>query len=432
MQADILALAQSRVDQAEVYGSEVDRTTVEFRANELYSQETRLTHGYGLRVIKNGRTGYAASTNPDRLNALVDAAVETAEWGRATRIELPHEVKTPEVKTFENRVIVLSARRMHEWGAELIDAVRARVPDLKLDINFDRTYRQLRLTNSAGLDHEFARSEFSLGITGLLVLDGLFWLSDYENLSDGHHPRISEIADRFESRARFARTRARLQSGTYPVIFAPQALPNLLYPIEFAVSGKTLEKGTSPLMGKVGQQLLDPKISIYDNPLLDHGLLSSPIDGEGIARRRTPLFERGIFRGFLFDMATAAACRQITTGSGNRDYASPPSPGTTNIEISPGDFGLEQALRAMDNGLLVYDCIGGGQSNIMAGDITLNISCGYKVESGIITGRVKVARIAGNVYEMLKKVEAVGDKCRDLGTYSVPFIELGDLKVAAR
>lgn len=432
MQSDILALAQPRVDQAEVFSSEVDRTTVEFRANEFYSQETRLTHGFGLRVIKDGRTGYAASTNSDRLDAFVDAAVETAAWGRATRIHLPHEAKPPEVTTFENRVIVLSARRMHDWGAELVDAVRARVPDMKLDVNFDRTYRQFRLTNSAGLDFEFARAEFGLGVTGLLVLDGLFWLSDYENLSDGHHPRISDIADRFERRARLARARAKLQTGSYPVIFAPQALPNLLYPIEYAVSGKMLEKGTSPLMGKVGQQMLDQKLSIFDNPLLNHGLLSSPIDGEGVARRRTPLFERGIFRGFLFDLATAAACRQITTGSGNRDYTSPPSPGTTNIEITPGDTGLDDALRAMDSGLLVYDCIGGGQSNIMAGDITLNISCGYKVERGIITGRVKDAMIAGNIYEMLKQIDVVGNKCRDLGTYSVPFIQLGGVKVAAR
>lgn len=432
MEEQIIHLARGRVEQCDVFGVEIDRTGIEFRANEFHSQETRLSHGWGLRVIKNGRAGFSSSTNPGRLDELVDAAVETAAFGKPTRITLPAAVERPEVKTFENRVIVLSARRLAEWAAELVEVVRARVPDIKLDVNLTRVYRQVRLLNSTGLDTQYATAMLHLSVTGLLVLDGLFWLSDFENLSAGHNPSIGAIADRFETRARLARTRARLESGTWPVVFAPQAVPDLLAPVEFAVLGKALEKGTSPLMGKVGQQLLDPKISIIDNPLLPCADASSPVDGDGSARRRIPLFERGVFKGFVFDLATAAACRQLTTGSAGRDYSGPPQPNTTNIEIAPGTAKLDDTIQQMDSGLLVYDCIGGGQSNIMAGDVSLNVSCGYKVEGGRIVGRVKDAMIAGNVFELLKNVEAVGDTRRDLGSYLVPFLKFSALPVAAR
>ena len=40
--------------------------------------------------------------------------------------------------------------------------------------------------------------------------------------------------------------------------------------------------------------------------------------------------------------------------------------------------------------------------------------------------------IAGNVYEMFRNVEAVGDTERDLGTYFVPFVKFPALKVATR
>jgi PmbA protein len=89
-------------------------------------------------------------------------------------------------------------------------------------------------------------------------------------------------------------------------------------------------------------------------------------------------------------------------------------------------------MRGMREGLLVYGCIGGGQSNLLAGDVTLDVSSGYKVENGTAAGRVKDVMIAGNVYEMFSNVEALGDAQADLGNYFVPFVKFPALRVAAR
>jgi len=258
------------------------------------------------------------------------------------------------------------------------------------------------------------------------------WIQEYENLSNGAPLDIGPVVDRIEDHARRARTRARLSSGTYPVIFAPSALPNLLLPFTVAVDGKLLEKGTSPFIGKEGRQLLDEKITIADNPLRDFGLRSSPLDGEGTPRRRNVLFDRGVFTGFLFDAATAAACRKESTGSASRDYSSQPRPGVSNIEMATGDAAQEDAIEGIEQGIIVYDCIGGGQSNLLAGDVTLDVSLGYKIENGALAGRVKDVMIAGNVYEMFRNVEAVGNTQRDYGVDFVPFVKFAGLKVAAR
>jgi PmbA protein len=432
MEDKILEMAQMRGARAEVFSSDENRTVVEFRANEFHSQENRLTHGYGLRVVKDGRVGFSSASNPDVLEELVQAALDTAAFGKECRFEFPGPGPSPTVKTFDNRVIVLTASKMVEWGRELVDAVRSRVPDLKLDVTIGRNYRETVVVNGTGLEARFSRAALQLSATALLVQDGLVWISEYENLSSGSAPAIGGIADSIEKRALLARSRAKLATGKYPVVFMPTAVPDLLISFLVGANGKQLEKGTSPLIGKAGERLLDEKITIADNGLCDFGTRSAPFDAEGVPRRRTVLFDRGVFTGFLFDLATAGACRAESTGSAGRDYTSQPQPGISNVELVPGNVRYEETLAGISEGLLVYECIGGGQSNVLAGDITLNVSSGFRVENGKLTGRVKDAMIAGNVYEMFRDVAAVGDTVRDLGTFHVPFVAFPGLKVATR
>ncbi|MBN2464213.1 TldD/PmbA family protein [candidate division WOR-3 bacterium] len=432
MEDEILSLAEARGAKAEVFSSDENRTTVEFHANEFHSQESRLTRGYGLRVVKDGRVGFSSSSDPRKVPELVQAALDTAAFGRQCGFEFPGPEPLPTVKTFENRVIALPASRMIEWGRELVDAVRARVPAIKLDVNLTRAYGERAVANSAGLRRRFSRATLELSATGLLVSDGLVWISEYENLSSSVAPSIGLLADRIEEKAVLSRTRAQLTTGTYPVIFMPTSVPDILYPLVIGVDGKQLEKGSSPLVGKVGQKPLDEKIVLADNGLCDFGIASGPFDGEGVPRRRNVLFDRGAFTGFLFDLATAAACSAKSTGSAARGYSSQPQPGMSNIELAPGDARLEDVLADIKEGLLVHDCIGGGQSNVLAGDVAVNVSSGFHIENGKLAGRVKDTMIAGNVYQMLASVAAVGDTVRDLGRFHVPFLMFEGLKVATR
>lgn len=432
MEDRILSLAQARGARGEVFCADENRTVVSFRANEFHSQENRSTRGYGLRVVKDGRVGFSSTSNPDVLEELVQAALETAAFGKQCRFEFPGPGPGPTVKTFDNRVIMLTASKMIEWGRELVDAVRSRVPDLKLDVTIARSYRETVVLNGAGLEVRSSRAVLGLSATALLVHDGLVWISEYENLSSGSAPVIGAMADSIEKRAILARSRAKLVTGTYPVVFMPTAVPDLLIPVTVGVNGKQMEKGTSPLIGKAGQRLLDERITIADNGLRDFGFGSGSFDAEGVPRRRTALFDRGVFTGFLFDLATAGACRTESTGSAGRDYTAQPQPGTSNVELVPGNARYEETLAGISEGLLVYECIGGGQSNVLAGDITLNVSSGFRVENGKVTGRVKDTMIAGNVYEMFRDVAAVGDTVRDLGTFHVPFVAFPGLKVATR
>ncbi len=432
MRYEVINLVQGKVDQADVFEREGGQTVVEFRQGKLYSYETRLIRGCGVRVIKNGRSGFASGTDPDRVEDLANTALELADFGPKIDFRLPKPEEPAVVPTVENRIMLVTVDRMVEWGQDLVDALNARLPELKVDIKIQRSYSEIGIVNTDGLDGHFARAELVITVTGLLVDDGIFWVSDFVNLSSGPVWRMEETLERIETLVRMGKCRAAVKTGTYPVVVMPTALPELLFPLTVAVNGKQLEKKTSPLIGKENSLVLSDKITLIDNRLRPYGLASAPFDGEGVRARKNILFERGVFNGFIFDTATAAVCGRSSTGSAVRDYSNLPQPGLSNLEMVPGDAELETTIKGIDEGLLVYDFIGGGQSNYLAGEVSLNVSCGYKIERGVVTGRVKDVGIAGNVYEMFKKVAAVGSTVRDLGSYFLPFVLFSDIKVASR
>ncbi len=432
MRGEVLEMVRPLVEEAEVFESETDQLAIEFRQGKLFSQERRSGRGWGLRVIKDGKVGFAAGTNPDKLGEMVKAAIAASVHGNRAGFDLPKPAELKPVKIFENRVMLVTADKMVSWGKELIDALGSRVPELKLDVEFGRTYREVGLANTAGIDYAFQRVEFDVTVTGLLVQDGLFWLGDYVNLSSGAHFPLHEVVGRMELLARLAKERVVLPSGDYPVVVMPTALPALLAPLLTGVNGKYKEKGVSPLIGKEGSKVLSQEITLIDNQVRPFGMATAPFDGEGVPARKNVLFDRGVFKGFLFDIATAAASGAESTGSAVRGYKRLPQPGTSNIELNPGTEELEGVIREMKTGLVVYNFIGGGQSNLLAGEVSLNIACGFRVEKGVVVGRVKDVCIAGNVYEMFQRVEGVGSTQRDLGSYFLPFVKFSSLKVASK
>ena len=63
-------------------------------------------------------------------------------------------------------------------------------------------------------------------------------------------------------------------------------------------------------------------------------------------------------------------------------------------------------------GLVVESLLGAGQTNVLGGDFSANVLLGYRVENGKIVGRVKNCMIAGNVYDVLSNLAAIGSEAQ--------------------
>lgn len=66
---------------------------------------------------------------------------------------------------------------------------------------------------------------------------------------------------------------------------------------------------------------------------------------------------------------------------------------------------------------------------------SVNLQFAYKIEGGEIVGRVKDCMLAGNVYDALQDIVAIGDEAERVGgrfSGFLPYVQIGKLSVVAR
>ena len=90
-------------------------------------------------------------------------------------------------------------------------------------------------------------------------------------------------------------------------------------------------------------------------------------------------------------------------------------------------------MKSTKEGLIVHNVLGLGQGNAISGEFSVNLQLAYKIENGRVVGRVKDVMLAGNIYEALKKIAAIGDKAEWTGgTLLTPPIQIESLSVVAK
>jgi PmbA protein len=219
-----------------------------------------------------------------------------------------------------------------------------------------------------------------------------------------------------------------------PVLLHPFAVPLFLVPLLAGLDGERVKDKTSPLIGKLGESIFHEAVTIADDPFLPGVPGGAPFDGEGVVARRRPLVEKGVLRSFNHTLETAKAAGEEATGGARRGAAGKPAPGIFNLVMEAGDTPHEDILRSIDRGLFLRYMSGSGQGNNLAGEFQMAVYSGYLIEGGQLTKRLKNVMVAGNVYDVFRRVEAVSSD-RVPGwddDYNVlaPYVLLGDVSVA--
>ncbi|NIS80197.1 MAG: TldD/PmbA family protein, partial [Anaerolineales bacterium] len=78
---DLLKALQSQAEQVEVVDLVHEATIVEFSANRFKSSKVEEMGGTAVRAVKDGRLGFAASSDKDALDKLAVNVLELAAYG---------------------------------------------------------------------------------------------------------------------------------------------------------------------------------------------------------------------------------------------------------------------------------------------------------------------------------------------------------------
>jgi len=430
---DILTQLKKEAEQVEVLSLQNEKTTVEYEANQLKTCAVAETKGTAVRVIRNGQLGFSASTDETVINKLAANALESAAYGDKAPFSFPDPKPGPAVRTFDKAVADLPIARLVEMGKEILDLVLRVEPDARCNIGLERSIVTASIRNQKGLDVSFQTSPLSLGLEidriegdDVLILYDQFGATVWDN-------DYLDFARNLVEKLKKARTITSIQPGKMPVLFAPTGTLALGLPLSQGLNGKEVYKGTSPIKDKIGEKLFDEKITIIDDGTIDGKFASASYDDEGVPRRRNVLVEKGVLKGFVYDLKTAAQSGVESTGNASRGLFNPPEPSFTNFVIQPGQTPLKDILSGIDEGIIVEDLLGIGQGNIISGAFSNPLALAFKVEKGEIVGRVKDLSIAGNIYDLLKNVAAVSKEAQWVyNTFYAPYILIPEMNVAGK
>ena len=425
----VIELAHKKGIAAEVYYVSSQDTPIEFANNRLKSLETKASEGIALRVIAHNKLGFASSTDLTRLSDLVDAAIATAAIGDPVEFDFAQNVTSVEPKTNYQPP---TTQQLVEIGTGLIEQVHQYNPDILVDVNFDKSFNQAKLATTTDVYTEQNNQSISAVISGNLVRGEDFLQAyAYEVVRD-REPDYQAILAKLIEKYQRGSTSASIKSGTYPVLFTPSALSSTMGRMFGTIfSGQSIVQKASPLTDKLGTKMFDERINLYEDPTI--GVSACDFDDEGVPTGKKHLIEQGIIKQFYWDRRWAARQGIESSGNGFRGGISRPSPSLVNICMTPGSTSLEDLIADIEEGIIVDQVLGAGQSNILAGEFSVNIDLGYKIEQGKIIGRVKDTMVAGNIFEAFNNLVDLSDRAEWVGSSSyVPHILFAGLGVAAR
>ena len=441
----LLEHARGKVDGADALWRREEQTAVAFESGRLKAAGVSEETGLNLRVLAGGRMGVAGTTaaEPD-VDALVVRARASAGLGETVDLAFPRPSPQPlpPIPTFFDRTANASLDDLIRIGRSLVE--RLTRPDCQVNVSVEREVAETAVGNTAGTRGEYRGTGVAVSaeVTRIAGDDVLMIYDQFVGADMPGDVDLETLVRSIETRLTAALKIVGPPEGALPVVFTPAGLAAVVLPLEQALSGKTVLQGSSPLAGKVGATLFDERLSILDDPLTPGRPASRPVDDECVPSRCTGLVERGVVGRFVYDLETAARAKTQSTGNGRRGVFGKPHIGYTNILFRGTDGAKHPALPTdalgggllggISDGLIVDDLIGVGQGNVISGAFSHPVGLAYRVQNGEITGRVKDAAVAGNAYDLLKRIGGFGSDGRWLGSRWSPSLLLEGVSVARR
>ncbi|MGQ9705843.1 MAG: TldD/PmbA family protein [bacterium] len=406
---------------------------VSFEAGKLKQIERRQSYQSGCRVFVNGKVGFSSTTNRED-SRLLERARASAEFGREMTLELPAQMEYPELIQYYKKTADIKTEEMVEIGVvilrKLTDFIKS--PDVKMNVEIRKVISQYELKNSKGLDNSYNKSLLSLSLFITHSKEGdILWLFDEFSSYKIDDIDIDEMVNRIFFWYEKCQNTGELKTGKYPVIFTPYALPQFLYPFTHCINGENIEKGVSILRDKKGERIFSDLITIIDDQTDERGINSRPFDGEGIPSRTLTLIENGILKSYIHTLSTAMKTRDEPTASAHRDGSNQPKPSITNLRIRGGDVSIDDMMKEIERGAIVYFLSGIGQSNTLAGEFQNGVYLGFIIEDGQITKRLKNVMLSGNIFEVMKDVRAVSKETEFVfGSAYIPYIKIDNISIS--
>ena len=389
---------------------------VQVKNGEIYQYNVSEGGGLGFRALLGGKMGYASTQilDEDAIDMLVDGALENAAVVESEdrQFLFPGSESYPELKLYEPRLDGIDAARKIEMARELErltlaqDSRIAQVEDCAL---FSEK-AESAIVNTLGLDVS-TKGNLLGGYVSAVARDGdrvntgfkLFFTMDPDAID------LEKVARAAANEALAGLEAKQAPSGSYRALLRSDVAGSLLSTFSGVFSADSAQRGLSRLKGREGEAVAAGCVTLMDDPHRAGSASSTPFDGEGVATAPKAVIRGGVLTTLLHNLKTAHKQGVATTANASRaGYASPVGVAPTNFYFRPTDEGFDAMLARLGDGLLITDLQGmHAGANPITGDFSLAAK-GFTVKGGKIEAPVNQITVAGNFYDLLMHIEAVG------------------------
>ncbi|MQY61710.1 hypothetical protein GH146_00290 [archaeon] len=435
---------RSGAQEAEAFLSMSSGTSIEIERGQIVRSAKSMDQGLGVRAVYRKAVGFSY------VNMLTDKSVEDAASRafRAARASRPDKnwLKFPSQGsfgapngTYDERIVDLSSDELVEMASDLLGAVEAydrRV--LAVDGGVAKSLFSTVVVNSHGVEASDVGTAVGCSME-TIARDGAdvtpaCYEVDAERVYDIDPVGVGVEAARQAVSALKSR---KMGSGTFPVIFTQAAFRSLLYyTVINAVKADYVQRERSAFKDKIGEQVASELVTVYDDGLLEGGLLTRKFDGEGVPCQKTLVIEKGVLKNFLYDNYTANKAGVESTGNASRggvaSYASTPVLAASNFVFAKGNKTAEELVAEVGEGLIVYGVQGAHSSNPESGEFSVVATPAWKIEGGEVAYAVRDVMLAGVFFDVLRNISALGNNVRKRGQLVAPWIRVENVKAVGR
>ena len=399
--------------------------------------------GFGVRVLDNGRFGFAHLVDVNGAERAVKQALSIAKKSPSVEgFVLPSLQPAQKVHgRFDKHLLDLNPEDLLEQADTVLSAVKSldeRAVVTGGGVGISATAGCM--LNSEGIVSTGMTTSHGIGLQVSLDVDGQVTSSYQGQSSRSQLEAVPACVERAVHWAQVTQQTIDVESTPKdtPVLFTSEGFsPLFSMVVPPAMTGEKMVRKESFWSDKLNQTVINQNLSIQDNGLLDGGMTSGSRDGEGVPRRQQMLVENGIMTGMLWSTRDAAQqvaegrveAAQSTGSATSGGHQSPPSTGCTELFLTSkaGGQSWDELISVLDSGFVVNSVMGAHTANPSSGDFSVTSSSILKVENGEVVGALKQAGLSGNLAQALNGEVLLGSSVRRQGSYSSGSMHLPDV-----
>ncbi|MBQ6256236.1 MAG: TldD/PmbA family protein [Clostridia bacterium] len=426
---------------AEIYLSSRDSFRAMCVQGQIANYTVNDTRGLSLRGLYQGKMGYAATEafDEEAVSQLVQAVKESAALTEDEDVQEIYQgdAEYPKIENYQTALDQVEEQKKLDLIKNIEKkalAMDERITALNYNM-ISTSSGETRIVNSYGLNLKHRDNMAVCYVSATAKESGRVSTgSGFKVTRNFDELDADAIAREAVEEALFMLKAAPVPSGTYRAIIDAKCMPDMLGAFDGVFSAESAQKGLSLLAGKEGEMIASEAVTLMDDPLLPGGLGSQPFDAEGVATRTKAVIEKGKLTTLLHNLKTARKAGVKTTGNAAKSgYAGAVNVSPSNFFLAPGKKTLAELMQDMGDGLVITEVSGlHAGANAISGDFSL-IAQGYTVKNGKKDQPVEQITVAGNFYQLLKNIRAVGSDLTFPGSaIGSPSVDVGEISVAGK